>query len=169
MCAPTVQPKKIWGLLVTVSMYLCPAQVWKFELQKHTPSTQPFSLNPRTNLTASGPRPNPQGSYHYGLINTTRTIILANSAGQVNGKQRYGVNSVSFVPGDTPLKIADFYKISGVFRLGSISDRPTGGGLYQDTSVMAADFRAYIEIVFQNDEGIVQSWHLDGYSFFVVG
>ncbi|XXG71844.1 hypothetical protein AAC387_Pa07g1075 [Persea americana] len=123
----------------------------------------------RTNLTASGPRPNPQGSYHYGLINTTRTIILANSAGQVNGKQRYGVNSVSFVPGDTPLKIADFYKISGVFRLGSISDRPTGGGLYQDTSVMAADFRAYIEIVFQNDEGIVQSWHLDGYSFFVVG
>ncbi|PPS11581.1 hypothetical protein GOBAR_AA09057 [Gossypium barbadense] len=36
----------------------------------------------RTNLTASGPRPNPQGSYHYGLINTTRTIRLANSAGQ---------------------------------------------------------------------------------------
>ncbi|KAI3688965.1 hypothetical protein L2E82_46911 [Cichorium intybus] len=25
----------------------------------------------RQNLTASGPRPNPQGSYHYGLINTT--------------------------------------------------------------------------------------------------
>ncbi|KAJ6849566.1 L-ascorbate oxidase-like protein [Iris pallida] len=39
----------------------------------------------RTNLTASGPRPNPQGSYHYGLINTTRTIRLANSAGLVNG------------------------------------------------------------------------------------
>ncbi|RZC05350.1 L-ascorbate oxidase-like isoform B [Glycine soja] len=30
----------------------------------------------RTNLTASGPRPNPQGSYHYGMINTTKTIIL---------------------------------------------------------------------------------------------
>ncbi|XP_058098418.1 L-ascorbate oxidase homolog [Magnolia sinica] len=123
----------------------------------------------RTNLTASGPRPNPQGSYHYGLINTSRTIVLANSAGQVNGKQRYGVNSVSFVPADTPLKLADFFKIGGVFRIGSISDKPTGGGLYQDTSVMAADFRAYIEIVFQNKENIVQSWHLDGYSFFVVG
>ncbi|KAL5984103.1 hypothetical protein ACLOJK_018205 [Asimina triloba] len=123
----------------------------------------------RTNLTASGPRPNPQGSYHYGLINTTRTIILANSAGQVNGKQRYGVNGVSFIPADTPLKIADFFKISGVFRLGSISDKPATRHLYLDTSVMAADFRAFIEIVFQNNEDIVQSWHFDGYNFFVVG
>lgn len=135
----------------------------------YSSSTQVFSLNSRTNLTASGPRPNPQGSYHYGLINTTRTIILANSAGQVNGKQRYGVNSVSFIPADTPLKIADHFKIGGVFRLGSISDKPTGGGLYLDTSVMAADFRAFIEIVFQNKENIIQSWHLDGYAFFVVG
>eukprot|EP00262_Sarcandra_glabra_P010520 TRINITY_DN25808_c0_g1_i1.p1 TRINITY_DN25808_c0_g1~~TRINITY_DN25808_c0_g1_i1.p1 ORF type:complete len:541 (-),score=11.53 TRINITY_DN25808_c0_g1_i1:241-1863(-) len=131
-----------------------------------------FSINQarsfRTNLTASGPRPNPQGSYHYGMINTSRTIKLANSAGLVNGKQRYGVNSVSFVPTDTPLKLADFYKLGG-FRLGSISDNPTGGGLYLDTSVMAADFRAFIEIVFENHENIVQSWHLDGYSFFVVG
>ncbi|XP_043712160.1 L-ascorbate oxidase homolog [Telopea speciosissima] len=138
------------------------------------PTTQiDWSLNQarsiRTNLTASGPRPNPQGSYHYGLINTTRTIILANSAGTVNGKQKYAVNSVSFIPADTPLKLADHFKIGGVFRLGSISDKPYGGGMYQDTSVMAADFRAYIEIVFQNKENIVQSWHLDGYSFFVVG
>uniref|UniRef100_A0A1D1XV66 L-ascorbate oxidase n=1 Tax=Anthurium amnicola TaxID=1678845 RepID=A0A1D1XV66_9ARAE len=123
----------------------------------------------RTNLTASGPRPNPQGSYHYGLINLTRTIRLANSAAQVNGKQRYAVNSVSFVPADTPLKIADFYKIGGVFRLGSIADNPTGAREYLDTSVLAADFRAFIEIVFDNKENIIQSWHLDGYSFFVVG
>lgn len=123
----------------------------------------------RTNLTASGPRPNPQGSYHYGMINTSRTIRLANSAGLINGKQRYGVNSVSFIPADTPLKIADYFKIGGVFRVGSISDNPTGGGLYLDTSVMGADFRAFIEIVFENNEDILQSWHLDGYSFFVVG
>ncbi|GAB4832984.1 hypothetical protein Ancab_007005 [Ancistrocladus abbreviatus] len=123
----------------------------------------------RMNLTASGPRPNPQGSYHYGLINTTRTIVLQNSAGQVNGKQRYAVNSVSFVPADTPLKIADYFQIGGVFRVGSISDRPTGGGIYLDTSVLGANYRAFIEIVFQNPDNIVLSWHLDGYSFFVVG
>ncbi|KAE8652032.1 hypothetical protein Csa_018735 [Cucumis sativus] len=123
----------------------------------------------RTNLTASGPRPNPQGSYHYGMITTTRTIVVANSAGIVDGKQRYAVNSVSFIPADTPLKVADFFKIGGVFRVGSISDWPNGGGIYQDTSVMGADYRAFVEIVFQNNEDLIQSWHLDGYSFFVVG
>ncbi|KAK4804462.1 hypothetical protein SAY86_004279 [Trapa natans] len=123
----------------------------------------------RTNLTASGPRPNPQGSYHYGLINTTRTIRLASSAGQVNGKQRYAVNSVSYVPPDTPMKLADFFKIDGVFRVGSISSTPYGGGIYLDTSVLGVDYRAFVEIVFENPEDIVQSWHIDGYSFFVVG
>ncbi|KAI9109277.1 hypothetical protein K1719_019900 [Acacia pycnantha] len=123
----------------------------------------------RTNLTASGPRPNPQGSYHYGLVNTTRTIILQNSAGQVNGKQRYAINSVSYVAPDTPLKLADYFNISGVFRPGSISNKPTGSGIYLDTSVMQADYRAFVEIIFLNKENIVQSYHLDGYSFFVVG
>ncbi|KAJ6710776.1 MULTI-COPPER OXIDASE [Salix koriyanagi] len=93
------------------------------------------------NLTASGPRPNPQGSYHYGLINTTHTVRLQNSAPIINGKQRYAVNSVSFIPADTPLKLADHFNIPGVFSLGSISDNPTGGGAYLQTSVMAADFR----------------------------
>ncbi|KAJ6399686.1 hypothetical protein OIU77_020273 [Salix suchowensis] len=138
------------------------------------PTTQiDWSLNQarsiRTNLTASGPRPNPQGSYHYGMINTSRTIIVANSAGQVNGKQRYGVNSVSFVAPDTPMKLADYFKIQGVFKENSISDRPYGGRLYLDTSVLTLSYRSFVEIVFQNNENIVQSWHLDGYSFFVVG
>ncbi|XP_052178785.1 L-ascorbate oxidase homolog [Diospyros lotus] len=123
----------------------------------------------RRNLTASGPRPNPQGSYHYGLINTTRTIRLTNSAPIINGKQRYAVNSISFIPPDTPLKLADYFKIQGVFSLGSISDSPTGSGAYLQTSVMAADFRAYLEIVFENQEDTVQSWHIDGHNYFVVG
>ncbi|XP_044509889.1 L-ascorbate oxidase homolog [Mangifera indica] len=123
----------------------------------------------RTNLTASGPRPNPQGSYHYGLINTTKTIRIASSAGQVNGKQRYAINSVSYVSPDTPLKLADYFKIDGVFRVGSVSENPTGGGIYLDTAVMQVDYRAFIEIVFQNYEDIIQSYHLDGYSFWVVG
>ncbi|XP_030523033.1 L-ascorbate oxidase homolog [Rhodamnia argentea] len=138
------------------------------------PTTQiDWSLNQartiRTNLTASGPRPNPQGSYHYGLINITRTIKLVSSAAPINGKQRYGVNGVSFVPADTPLKLADYFNISGVFRVGSISDRPTAKNLYLDTSVMGADYRAFVEVVFENHEDIVQSWHLNGYAFWVVG
>lgn len=123
----------------------------------------------RTNLTASGPRPNPQGSYHYGLINISRTIKLESSAALVDRKQRYAVNSVSFIPADTPLKLADYFNIDGVFRIGTIPDFPSGKKMYLDTSVMGADYRAFIEIVFQNHENIVQSWHLDGYSFWVVG
>lgn len=123
----------------------------------------------RKNLTASGPRPNPQGSYHYGLINTTRTIRLANSAPVIDGKQRYAVNGVSFIPADTPLKLADYFNIPGVFTLGSIPDNPSGSGGYLQTSVMAADFRGFVEVVFENSEDSVQSWHIDGHHFFVVG
>ncbi|KAM7258600.1 hypothetical protein ACFE04_014341 [Oxalis oulophora] len=123
----------------------------------------------RTNLTASGPRPNPQGSYHYGQIKVARTIKLVSSAGQVGGKQRYAVNSVSFTPADTPLKLADYFNIEGVFRVGSISDNPTYRPINLDTSVMGADYRTFVEIVFENPENIVQSWHLDGYAFWVVG
>ncbi|GJR00766.1 L-ascorbate oxidase [Tanacetum coccineum] len=125
----------------------------------------------RWNLTASGPRPNPQGSYHYGMIKPSRTIMLSNSAPWINGKQRYAVNGVSFVAGDTPLKLADYFNIGGVYNLGSIPDRTTSsnGNAYLSTSVMHADFRSFAEIVFQNWEDTVQSWHIDGYSFFVVG
>lgn len=79
------------------------------------------------------------------------------------------MNSVSFVPADTPLKLADHFHIGGVFKLGSIPDKPDGSPVHLDTSVMASDYRVFVEIVFQNRENIVQSWHMDGYSFFVVG
>ncbi|KAL1320275.1 hypothetical protein HN51_064991 [Arachis hypogaea] len=125
----------------------------------------------RWNLTASGPRPNPQGSYPYGLIKPTRTIILANSAHFINGKQRYAVNGVSYVAPDTPLKLADYFNIPGVFSVGTIPTTPSRGtnNAYLQTSVMGASFHDFVEIVFQNGEKSVQSWHLDGHSFFVVG
>ncbi|GAB2231585.1 hypothetical protein Droror1_Dr00010594 [Drosera rotundifolia] len=123
----------------------------------------------RRNLTASAPRPNPQGSYHYGMIPLSRTIVLANSAPIINGKQRYAVNSVSFVSSDTPLKLADYFKIPGVFNTGSMPSSPSWGSAYLQTAVMQADYRAFIEIVFENWEQNVQSWHVNGFAFFVVG
>lgn len=120
-------------------------------------------------MSASGPRPNPQGSYHYGLINTTQTIKLANSAPIIDGKQRYAVNSISFIPADTPLKLADYFKIPEVFSLRSIPYNPNGNPANLRTAVMSADYRGYAEIVFENSEDSVQSWHVDGHHFFVVG
>ena len=124
----------------------------------------------RWNLTANAARPNPQGSFHYGMINVTRTLLLYGSAPVINGKQRYAVNGISYLAPDTPLKLADYFNLQGVFGLGSMPDSPTGsnsGSL--GVGVVAADFHAFLEIVFQNNEAVVNSWHIDGYSFFVVG
>ncbi|KAK2999588.1 hypothetical protein RJ639_023493 [Escallonia herrerae] len=123
----------------------------------------------RWNLTSNAARPNPQGSYHYGKITTTRTIVLSNSAPVINGKQRYAVNRVSYINADTPLKLADYFNIPGVFSLDSIQGVPSGGPAYIATSVMPASLHDFIEVVFQNNENTMQSWHLDGYDFWVVG
>ncbi|KAI4383393.1 hypothetical protein MLD38_009235 [Melastoma candidum] len=123
----------------------------------------------RWNLTASAARPNPQGSYHYGKITPTKTIILANSAPIINGKQRYAVNSVSYINSDTPLKLADFYNIPGVFRMDTLPTSPSNGNPYLATSVIPTSLHDFVEIVLQNNEGTVQSWHLDGYDFWVAG
>ncbi|KAM7264668.1 hypothetical protein ACFE04_002351 [Oxalis oulophora] len=123
----------------------------------------------RWNLTASAARPNPQGSFHYGTITPKRTIVLANSAVLINGKRRYAVNGVSYVNVDTPLKLADHFKIPGVYSTNTIQDMPSGGGVSVATSVMPANHHDFIEVVFQNNENKMQSWHLDGYDFWVVG
>ncbi|CAI0429567.1 unnamed protein product [Linum tenue] len=123
----------------------------------------------RWNLTANAARPNPQGSFHYGKITTTKTIVLSNSAPLINGKQRYAVNGVSYVNADTPLKLADYFNIPGVFSTSSLQTVPNGGAATVATSVIPTSLHDFIEVVFQNDENAMQSWHLDGYDFWVVG
>ncbi|KAJ4965288.1 hypothetical protein NE237_017137 [Protea cynaroides] len=148
-----------------------------------TPPTEPLPAGPtyqihwsmkqartiRWNLTANAARPNPQGSYHYGTIPIQRTLILANSEAQLNGKLQYAVNSVSYVNPDTPLKLADYFNILGVYDLNTIQDSPTNGPVYSGTSVIGITLHDFVEIVFQNNENTIQSWHLDGYNFWVVG
>lgn len=124
----------------------------------------------RWNLTASAARPNPQGSYHYGKINITRTIKLANSRYQVNGKLRFGINGVSHVDGETPLKLAEYFGESKkVFSYDLVKDEPPKGhAVVVAPSVVNATFRNFVEIIFENQENTIQTWHLDGYSFFAV-
>ncbi|KAJ8764323.1 hypothetical protein K2173_006063 [Erythroxylum novogranatense] len=123
----------------------------------------------RWNLTANAARPNPQGSYHYGKIAITKTFVLGNSAPLINGKQRYAVNRVSYINPDTPLKLADHFNIQGVFTMNSIQGLPSDGPAYISTSVIPTNLHDFIEVVFQNNENTIQSWHLDGYDFWVVG
>lgn len=133
-----------------------------------------YSLNQaraiRWNLTTGAARPNPQGSFHYGVINVTRTIQLQNTAPLIGGKQRFAVNGVSFVYGDTPLKLADYFQINNVFALNGVPDSPTGQAAPgYGTPVIDTVEKAFVHIVFQNTETVLQTWHVNGYSFFVVG
>ncbi|XP_051140153.1 L-ascorbate oxidase homolog [Andrographis paniculata] len=124
----------------------------------------------RWNLTASAARPNPQGSYHYGKINITRTIKLVNSANTVDGKLRYAVNGVSHVNSDTPVKLAEYFGVAAkVFKYDLVRDEPAADAENKITvapSVVNVTFRDFVEIVFENHEKSIQAWHLSGYSFF---
>ncbi|GAA0168239.1 oxidase [Lithospermum erythrorhizon] len=124
----------------------------------------------RWNLTASAARPNPQGSYHYGKINITRTIRLANSRAQVDGKLRFGVNGISHVnPIDgTPLKLLEYFDVKP-FAVNLMKDEPSADAkLTLASNVLNTTWRNFVEIIFENTEKTIQTWHLDGYSFFAV-
>ncbi|XP_009140331.1 L-ascorbate oxidase homolog isoform X1 [Brassica rapa] len=128
----------------------------------------------RMNLTANAARPNPQGSFHYGTIPINRTLILANAATMIYGKLRYTVNRISYINPETPLKLADWYNISGVFDFKTMLERcqsntPTIGPAHFGTSVFDVELHEFVEIIFQNDERSIQSWHMDGTSAFLVG
>lgn len=123
----------------------------------------------RMNLTANAARPNPQGSFHYGAIKVVRTILLANEKVEINDKLRYAVNGISYVDPATPLKLADWFNIPGVFVLNGTKDAPPSGPPTLGASAFGLTLHDFVEIVFQNTEKTIQSWHLDGYNFFVAG
>ncbi|KAK9941485.1 hypothetical protein M0R45_018079 [Rubus argutus] len=126
----------------------------------------------RWNLTSSAARPNPQGSYHYGKINITRTIRLVNSAAKVDGKLRYSVSGVSHVDPETPLKLAEYYGVANkVFKIDTIKDEPPADAdtkVVLQPNVVNQTHKDFVEIIFENHEKSLQSWHVSGYAFFAV-
>ncbi|WVY91235.1 hypothetical protein V8G54_036749 [Vigna mungo] len=126
----------------------------------------------RWNLTASAARPNPQGSYKYAKIEITRTIKLINSVSRENGKLRYALNGVSHEDPETPLKLAEYYGVADkVFKYNTIKDDPSsdvGTTVKIQPNVLSLDHRKFIEIIFENHEKSIQSYHIDGYAFFAV-
>ncbi|KAF7803848.1 L-ascorbate oxidase-like protein [Senna tora] len=125
----------------------------------------------RWNLTASAARPNPQGSYKYGQINITRTIRLDAARGKAQGKLRYGLNGISHVDSETPLKLAEYYGVADrVFKYDTMSDVPpaTLATLNVVPNVVNVTFRTFVEIIIENRDTSMQSYNLDGYAFFLV-
>lgn len=123
----------------------------------------------RLNVSAGAARPNPQGSFRYGQITVTDVyVILSRPVELVEGKWRTTLNGISYIAPPTPLNLAQQFKIPGVFKLdfpNTFMNRPAKF----DTSIINGTFKGFMEIIFQNNGTSVQSYHLDGYAFFVVG
>ncbi|KAG2332992.1 hypothetical protein Bca52824_004172 [Brassica carinata] len=113
----------------------------------------------KQNTSSSGARPNPQGSYHYGQINITGTYIFRTMAPTIiNGSLRATLNGVSFLNPSTPMRLADKHSVKGVYKM----------DFHLDLSIINATYRSFVQIIFQNNDTKVQSFHIDGYSFYVV-
>ncbi|KAJ8899492.1 hypothetical protein K2173_018466 [Erythroxylum novogranatense] len=132
-----------------------------------------FSMNQarsiRWNISAGAARPNPQGSFQYGQITVTDVYVILNKPAElIDGKWRTTLNGISYLPPSTPLKLAQQYNVSGVYKLdfpNKFMDRPPK----VDVSLINGTFKGFTEIIFQNNDTAVQTYHMDGYAFFVVG
>ncbi|KAI3975318.1 hypothetical protein MKX01_033558 [Papaver californicum] len=132
-----------------------------------------FSMNQarsiRTNVSAGAARPNPQGSFKYRDITVTDVYVLLNRPPElINGIWRTTLNGISYAAPPTPLKLAQQFDVPGFFKLdfpNRLMNRPPK----LDTSVINGTYRGFMEIIFQNNDTTVQTYHMDGYALFVVG
>ncbi|KAE9465352.1 hypothetical protein C3L33_02745, partial [Rhododendron williamsianum] len=124
----------------------------------------------RWNLTAGAARPNPQGTFNVSNVKPSQTFILQGFTAQINGALRYTVNNVSYLTPATPLKLADYsLNGSGVYQIDEFPvnfSNPVG---VNGTFVVTGIHRGWLEIVFRNGLDVMDSWHLDGFGFYVVG
>ncbi|XP_057462374.1 monocopper oxidase-like protein SKU5 [Actinidia eriantha] len=132
-----------------------------------------FSMNQarsiRWNVSASGARPNPQGSFRYGSINVTEIYVLKNKPPvTINGKQRRTLNGISFLNPTTPIRLADQFKLKGVYKI-DFPDKPITGEPKMETSIINGTYKGFMEIILQNNDTKVHTYHVNGYAFFVVG
>ncbi|KAL9254122.1 Monocopper oxidase-like protein [Drosera capensis] len=127
------------------------------------------ALSVRENNSASGARPNPQGSFHYGTINVTAVYAFQSLPPTViNGKLRSTLNGISFVNPDVPIRLADVHGVQGEYKL-DFPSYPLARSPRMDRSVINGTYKSFAEIILVNNDTVVQSFHLDGFCFYVVG
>ncbi|XP_068641853.1 monocopper oxidase-like protein SKS1 [Aristolochia californica] len=142
---------------------------------KPDPMDRAFSVNQaksiRWNMTAGAARPNSQGTFNVTNVTLSQTFLLRSSKQKINGFSVYTVNNVSYTTPATPLKLADhFNNGSGVYQLDSFPVNSVNRVASYGTSVVTGIHKGWVEIVFKNDDrSDMDSWHLDGFGFYVVG
>ncbi|KAF8039125.1 hypothetical protein BT93_B1620 [Corymbia citriodora subsp. variegata] len=124
----------------------------------------------RWNMTAGAARPNPQGTFNVSKVTPNQTFVLHGSTAKIDRTPRYAVNNVSYHTPETPLKLAD-YRVngSGVYQLDSYPVRSVNPVAKSGVFVASGVHKGWIELVFVNELHVMDSWHLDGFGFYVVG
>lgn len=121
-------------------------------------------------MTTGAARPNPQGAFNVSNVTLSQTFILRASTAKIDSFPLYTVNNVSYLTPNTPLKLADhFGNSSGVYELNEFPTYSSNNNSVKGTFVASGYHKGWIEIVFKNDLKVMDSWHLDGFSFYVVG
>lgn len=87
---------------------------------------------------------------------------------KINGKVRAAINGISFIKPEIPFRLADQHNLTGFYKL-DFPSMPLNRPLVMDKSIINATYKGFIEIVLQNNDSTMQSFHLDGYAAFVVG
>lgn len=100
----------------------------------------------------------------------SQTFVLRGSSSFIDGAPLYTVNNVSYLTPDTPLKLADqFANGSGVYELDKFPVNSSILDPVRGVFVATGIHKGWIEIVFKNKLQVIDSWHLDGFGFYVVG
>lgn len=124
----------------------------------------------RWNLTTGAARPNPQGTFNVTNVTLSQTFILRRSKAEINGLPRYVVNNVSYLTPETPLKLADhFVNGSGVYKIDWFPTDSVNSEAVDGVFVASGIHKGWIELVIINNFHDIDSWHLDGFGFHVVG
>ena len=72
----------------------------------------------RWNVSAGAASPNPQGCFKYGQITATDVYVLHSGPPElIDGKWRTTPNDISYFAPETPLKLAQQFKVPGIFKL----------------------------------------------------
>lgn len=159
---------KNWKFGRLTSLYRVPQFFWIGCLYLLTFGCSVIKLC-RWNVSASGARPNPQGSFRYGSINVTEVYVLRNKPPEmIDGKRRATLSGISFVNPSTPIRLADWFKVKGAYKL-DFPTKPLTGPPRMETSVINGTYRGFMEVILQNNDTKMHAYHMSGYAFFVVG
>ncbi|KAA8539242.1 hypothetical protein F0562_025934 [Nyssa sinensis] len=124
----------------------------------------------RWNMTTGAARPNPQGTFNVTNVTLSQIFILEGSRADINGFPRYSINNISYFTPETPLKLADqFFNGSGVYELDQYPINYTSSVSINGTFVVSGIHKGWLEIVLKNNLEVIDSWHLNGFGFYVVG